>query len=112
MLKGRNKTTKKSNEDEVVKKPTVKTEKKDAYEFESEEEGETYEDEDDVDDNASATTASSSGSFFSTRTFLTSHSAAGTMSDDVVITDVTHGVVTVTIKECLTPDGFFKNRHL
>ena len=111
MLKGRNKTTKKSNEDEVVKKPSVKTEKKDAYEFESEEEGETYEDEDDDDDNASAT-ASSSGSFFSTRTFLTSHSAAGTMSDDVVITDVTHGVVTVTIKECLTPDGFFKNRHL
>jgi hypothetical protein len=30
--------------------------------------------------------------------------------DDVVITDVTCGLVTVTIKECYTPEGFFKPR--
>ena len=30
--------------------------------------------------------------------------------DDVVITDVTSGVVTVTIKECVSPDGFFRKR--
>ena len=29
--------------------------------------------------------------------------------DDVVVTNVTSGVVTVTIKECYTPKGFFRN---
>ena len=32
------------------------------------------------------------------------------IGDNVCITDVTSGVVTVTIKECLTSEGFFKNR--
>lgn len=31
-------------------------------------------------------------------------------SDDVFVTDVTSGVVTVTIKECISMDGFFKKR--
>lgn len=32
------------------------------------------------------------------------------IGENVCITDVTSGVVTVTIKESLTPRGFFKNR--
>ncbi len=32
------------------------------------------------------------------------------VGDNVCVTDVTSGVVTVTIKECLRPEGFFKNR--
>jgi hypothetical protein len=39
-------------------------------------------------------------------TFLTS------MGEDVFITDITSGVVTVTIKECVSPEGFFKKRLL
>lgn len=31
--------------------------------------------------------------------------------DDVCVTDVTSGILTVTIKESVSPDGFFKNRH-
>ncbi|RNA18069.1 chromobox 2 [Brachionus plicatilis] len=38
-------------------------------------------------------------------TFFTTHT-----TEDVVITDITSGVVTVTIKECISPDGFFKRR--
>lgn len=38
-------------------------------------------------------------------TFFTTHT-----TEDVVITDITSGVVTVTIKECISPDGFFKQR--
>jgi hypothetical protein len=34
-----------------------------------------------------------------------------TACEDVFITDVTSGVVTVTIKESSTPDGFFKKRN-
>ncbi len=33
-----------------------------------------------------------------------------TACEDIVVTDVTSGVITVTIKESVTPDGFFKKR--
>ena len=33
------------------------------------------------------------------------------MGEDVFITDVTSGIVTVTIKECVSPEGFFKKRQ-
>ena len=31
--------------------------------------------------------------------------------EDVFVTDITSGVITVTIKECTSPDGFFKSRE-
>lgn len=31
-------------------------------------------------------------------------------TDDIFITDITSGFVTVTIKECTSAEGFFKNR--
>ena len=32
------------------------------------------------------------------------------MADDIFITDITSGFVTVTIKECASAEGFFKTR--
>ena len=56
-----------------------------------------------LNDDDSATSISEEGTC---TTFLTS------MGEDVFITDITSGVVTVTIKECVSPEGFFKKRLL
>lgn len=75
---------------------------KDAYEFgSSSEEEEKAAGEEDYDESTS-----SAGSFFSANTFMT----CSQNGDDVTITSVTSGVVTVTIKESVSPDGFFKKR--
>jgi hypothetical protein len=45
-------------------------------------------------------------------TFLSlSNANTSSICDEIFITDITSGMVTVTIKESLTPDGFFKNRE-
>lgn len=42
----------------------------------------------------------------------TDHTFLSILADNVFITDVTSGIVTVTIKECVSPEGFFKKRLL
>lgn len=71
------------------------------------EENNSCQDEIDYDEDDDDESISTDGSFFSSKTFQTSCTQNG---DDITITSVTSGVVTVTIKECVTPDGFFKNR--
>lgn len=58
-------------------------------------------DEDSEDNNSSS--AGSSVGEGTTTTFITN-------GEDVFVTDVTSGVVTVTIKECTSPEGFFKSK--
>ncbi|CAF0977071.1 unnamed protein product [Brachionus calyciflorus] len=50
-------------------------------------------------------THENSDSTESLNTFITTHT-----NDEIVITDITSGVLTVTIKECISPNGFFKGR--
>jgi hypothetical protein len=56
----------------------------------------------DSEDNNSSSAGSSLGEGTAT-TFITN-------GEDVFVTDVTSGVVTVTIKECTSPEGFFKSK--
>lgn len=55
-------------------------------------------------DSSSATNESANSSF-------DDYSLSNCIGDDIFVTDITSGVVTVTIKESISPDGFFKSRE-
>lgn len=72
------------------------------YSYNDQQFSSSSEDEDDNYDTATVTSGSDSIS-----TYLTNNHC-----EDIFITDVTSGVVTVTIKESMSPNGFFKKRDL
>jgi hypothetical protein len=77
-----------------------RTNKIDSYDFTSTEEDEFY-------GARYYSLRSPAESDLSGKTYLTTTQ----IGDDIVVTDVTSGIVTVTIKECTSSEGFFKKRE-